>query len=422
MKKNLEILDDSQMEIIHSIDAGFNVFITGAGGVGKTVVAKAIKESLGDDLVVTASTGIAALNCEGVTIHSFTGLVNFNEPADTMVARIKAKSAVVDRIQSCQHLLIDEISMLDGRYLDALDVLFKSIKGVGTPMGGVQLIFIGDFLQLPPVCKYGSPTFAFQSKLWESARFKEFNLTKIFRQSDASTIRALRHIRVGKVTDKVVDFYRRRVNAVDSNPEVEPVVLHSRNVDVDTFNEKRLLGLKDKIHTFHAEVTGEAPYRGNLIKNCMAPEQLKLAVGAQVMLLKNLSTEDGLVNGAVGVVKSIDKYGFPKVKFNCGITKLIDKTSTWRVKIKGVVVASFTQLPLKLAWSTTIHKSQGLTLDKVRIALKGCFADGQAYVALSRARSIEGVFLDDFQPSFVKTSKQAYAFYRAIYERSNSMP
>lgn len=410
-------LTPGQSACLVDVQAGHNVLVTGAAGTGKSFLLKTLKEKLGGRLRVVATTGVAALNVKGATLHSWAGLGMGAGSAAELEAKVRENQTAVGNIQRAKILAVDEISMMGADLFDQLDELFRRIRESSEPFGGVQMVFFGDFLQLPPVSKSSEGgEFAFQSSSWDEANIIVHQLTTVVRQQESIFVEALARVRVGQVDPFVRRTLFQRVGATDPTPHIEPVVLECRNVDVDSYNIERLAALPGDEVVFEATERGTPSQLQSLAKNCLAPATLALKVGAQVMLLKNLDVEEGLVNGSLGVVLAI---GDDDVTVNFGEacpSKTI-VSSRWSIYAAGddgnEEVAFREQIPLRLSYAITIHKSQGCTLSKARINLRTAFACGQAYVALSRVRDLAGLFIEEIRWESIRASPEAVEFYRS---------
>ena len=409
-------LSDEQQAVLDAAELKHNILITGSAGVGKSELYRQLCAKAGGDIASTASTGVAAVNIQGVTINSWAGLGMGDEPAEKIVEAVQKRRAVVDRIRSCNRLAIDEISMVNGHLFDKLDHVLRTIRKNPRPFGGIQIIAIGDFLQLPPVSRGGGRAFfAFQSEAWKAAGFKVGMLRKVWRQSDVAFSAALNDFRTANLTLAAMEVMRGRYQAPDVDPKFEAIDLHTTNVDVNALNLERLAKIDSPAVTYTAEEWGDEWDLKALDKNCLAPRELELKVGAQVMLLKNLEVESGLANGTIGKVVDLPTKGKkwqhgPTVEFRNGQTRLLDR-ATWSVKIGRETVAERIQIPLRLAYAITVHKAQGMSLDKIRVHLGGIFEDGQAYVALSRARTLDGLFIQSTKRGCVTANRDAVRFY-----------
>ena len=379
-------------EIITTRD---NFLVTGNAGVGKSHLLNWLRRFI--NLSVTASTGIAAIQIKGSTIHAFAGLGIGKQTAAQIVNSLAEKAfkyndRTLRRLQECERLVIDEVSMLDADMLDLLDQVLRLARGREEPFGGVQMILIGDFLQLPPVTKKGPPKFAFTAESWQEAEINVRLLTKVFRQQDEHFSSILNKIRFGETDDEVFQFLKARHKAVDTDPAHPPCILHTHNAGCEEKNLTELARLPGEEVILEATESSKHPnFASQIDKECLAPQKLHLKLGARVMLLANYNLSRGLANGSLGVVQQISTTEV-EVLFDNGETCNVIE-SDYELIRGDEVVATRKQFPLRLAWAITIHKSQGMTIPKVEAHLAGCFAKGQSYVALSRAKTAEGLFL-----------------------------
>lgn len=418
----LKGLTDSQKAFFNEAMGNRNVFLTGVAGTGKSYVIQKYLEYCGIRQIpvgITASTGLAALNIGGSTLHSFLGIGLGNDDVDTLTKKVLNNKYTRNRIKRIKVLLIDEVSMISGTLMDKINQILRSVRMSGKPFGGVKLIVIGDHLQLPPVSE--EEDYCFSSKSWGECEFINIVLKEVVRQKDKEFSNALSKIRVGDLSG--VRALKPRINATLNGP-AKPVKLYSHNKDVEKENLRKLREIDSESVFFDSETEGNEYAVASLIRSCPAPEKLELRVGAQVMLLWNLDVPNGLCNGSIGVVEKIDKNPFAphvKVRFKTGVFDI--GTQTWdqkelTIKSDGTnyfrVTASKTQIPLKLAYAVTIHKSQGQTLDAVEIDLSKCFESGQAYVALSRVRDLESMTLLPFDEDRILINEKALEFYNKI--------
>lgn len=389
-----------------------NVLVTGAAGTGKSFFLKFLKAKLDTRLRVVATTGVAAINVGGATLHSWAGIGLGEGTAEDLASAILENPRAASRIRKTRVLAIDEVSMLDADLFHRLDSAFRIVRKKPEPFGGIQMVFFGDFLQLPPVSgRDGEARFAFQSPAWADSKIVVHQLSTVVRQRDAIFVEALARVRMGIVDPFVRQVLSERIGAADPNPKIEPVVLECRNVDVNVFNQKRLDALPGVEVNIPAQDIGEPRFASALDKSCLAPAELRLKVGAQVMLLKNLDVEGGLVNGTLGIVQSIGDYSVCVDFGEAGVHEV--QRSRWSFRDgDGYELATRDQIPLRLAYALTIHKSQGCTLSKAKVNLRSAFAYGQAYVALSRVRDLSGLYIEDIRWESVMASPEAIAFYR----------
>uniref|UniRef100_A0A8C4V9R7 ATP-dependent DNA helicase PIF1 n=1 Tax=Falco tinnunculus TaxID=100819 RepID=A0A8C4V9R7_FALTI len=408
-------LSAEQEAVLGAVRSGKSIFFTGCAGTGKSFLLKKIVGSLPPSVTyITASTGAAACHIGGTTLHAFAGIGSGKAPLEQCV-QLAERPGVRQHWLACQHLIIDEISMVDGKFFDRLEAVARVVRKRDEPFGGIQLIICGDFLQLPPVCKANEETkFCFQAKSWRKCIHINMELTEVRRQTDKTFVSLLSAIRLGRCTEEVT---RQLMQTAANRSERDGILatrLCTHKDDVEITNERRLQQLSGEVHAF--EALDSDPKLVKLIDaQCPVGGRVELKLGAQVMLAKNLDVSQGLVNGARGVVVGFEseQKGLPKVRFLCGVTQVI-KMEKWVFKGPSGVHLSRQQLPLKLAWAISIHKSQGMSLDCVEISLSRVFESGQAYVALSRARSLAGLRVLDFDPKVVRADPSVLQFYRQL--------
>lgn len=413
-------LSEEQLSVREKLRDKKNLLITGSAGTGKSTLLKHLVDACDGRLPVTATTGIAAVGVSGMTLHSWAGIGLADDEPKALAARIvNKKGEALERIREYNRIAIDEISMMSRELFDKVDWVFRYVRKVhDVPFGGMQLVMFGDFLQLPPVTRGAVDDrnrFCFSAEAWRAAQVETCMLTKVFRQADADWSQALNEIRVGKLTKKTLQMLADRHNSYgkpkDTMPDIRAVTVFTHNADVDMFNHDELEKIKNPEQVFEACDSGDQRFIEQLKKHCLAPTRLTLKIGAQVMLLKNLDPMNGLGNGSVGVVIGFSKFSRePQVKFANGMVRTLDRAK-WEVKNCGTTLATRQQIPLRLAWAITVHKSQGMTLDKIEVHLKRAFEDGQAYVAMSRARTIEGLFIKNGNRDCIRANAEALAFY-----------
>ncbi len=382
---------------------GQNVFLTGEPGAGKTFVINAYVNYLrkhGINPAITASTGIAATHIGGMTIHSWSGIGIYESLQDHDIRRVTAKPKILKRIEKCQVLIIDEISMLSAKTLDMVDLVCRKVKGNDLPFGGIQIIVSGDFFQLPPINKYGtSPEqlkqFAFLGNAWKEAQFEICYLSEQYRQDDSNFLDVLTAIRSGNLEDHHIEHIQARIKDPAAIPSAIPR-LFTHNAEVDKINNERLQKLPGDAKQFLMNEYGSAKYLETLKNGCLSPEKLLLKVGATVMFTKNSQTEK-FANGMLGIVREFDATGYPVVELRTN-KKISVYPMEWALEIDGKVKARVLQLPLRLAWAITIHKSQGMSMDAAAMDLTNVFEYGQGYVALSRVRRLSGLHLFGISP------------------------
>ncbi len=424
---SISLLSPKQKEAIYKIEDGDNVFITGSAGTGKSFLLQYLKRNyLTSGLHITASTGIAAINVGGQTIHSWSGIGLGNLPAEQLIKNFSTPkySYLKRKIKTANMLAIDEISMISASTLDLINELFKNVRNSKKAFGGLQLILFGDFLQLPPIERsYNSLqnyNFCFQSNSWNELNLKNIILDKTFRQKDDIFINLLNNVRIGKVGNEDIEILKSRFNLIDPDIMVKPTILVTHNVQMELINSIALKKINHESKFFEAKFAGDSNKIENLRKNCLAHERLELKKGCQVMMLKNTYQKDGVINGSLGVVKDFDnKKSYPIVEFKNGVT-LIVSPEDWGLEkydnTKGELIteAKMTQIPLIPSWAITIHKSQGMTLDKIKCDLSNSFSDGQIYVALSRVKTLDGLYIDGLNFDKIKANQIVVEFYNKL--------
>lgn len=389
----------NQARALDILKTGANVFLTGEPGAGKTYVINqyiAWLEACGLSVAVTASTGIAATHIGGMTIHSWSGAGARDTLTQYDLDQIVSREATVKRVKKAKVLVIDEISMLDGKLLDMVDVICRTIRQRKDAFGGLQVIFVGDFFQLPPVTRQGDMMrYAFESRAWLEARPLVCYLTEQHRQEDELLLSLLTSIRRNEIEE---DHYTLLNEQTDIAYEgIEPTRLYTHNADVDAVNATKLAALPGRARTYTMSGRGSKPLLEVLVKNCLSPETLTLKEDAMVMCTKN-NFEAGYVNGTLARVTAFDAGGQPIIETTEG-RKIVMETTTWDVIEDGKIRASIEQYPLRLAWAITVHKSQGMSLDAAEVDLSRAFVYGQGYVALSRVRSLGGLKVLGMHPN-----------------------
>lgn len=386
---------------------GISIFLTGKAGTGKTTFLRTIQQRSTKRMIVVAPTGVAAINANGVTIHSFFQLpLSPFVPESTVKPRFEYSKQKRQIMRTLDLLIIDEISMVRADILDAIDSILRRFREHNKPFGGVQLLMIGDLQQLTPIVRpdeekllsryYNTPYF-FDSKALQSTQYVTIELTKVFRQQDKVFIDILNHFRDGNVSDEDFDILNKRYQpnfTPDENSDYIHLTTHNRIAD--NINDRQLEQIKEQAYKFCARVEGQFPEN-----SYPADYELTLKCGAQVMFIHNDRFER-YYNGKIGRITYIDNE---RIEVSCPNEneKIEVEPQTWEntrytlnettKQIEGEVLGTFTQYPLRLAWAITIHKSQGLTFEHAIIDAQQAFASGQVYVALSRCRTLEGLVL-----------------------------
>lgn len=482
-------LSAEQRGVIDLLKTGKSVFFTGSAGTGKSVLLRTaiqelrLKHKQLEKVAVTASTGLAACNIGGITLHSFAGVGLGRESVAEMVKKVKKNKKNVLKWTKTKVLIIDEISMVDADFYDKLEAVARKLRANEKPWGGIQIVATGDFFQLPPVPDQGKVArFAFEAERWKDLD-ATIQLTTVFRQKDEDFVEMLNQMRTGMLTEKTIQNFKQLQRPLQHNDGIIPTELFPTRYEVDTANALRMRQLPGEVHTFDAEDSGsilDLGQRAKLLSNCMAPVRLDLKRGAQVMLIKN--RDEGLVNGSLGVIigfmnektytyateggeaefdetvlrdspwtsdelaameqtpagkrkllklKSMEVSAatqrvWPLVRFkspNGGqdMTQLMSPES-WKIEQpNGDVQAARKQVPLILAYAISIHKAQGQTIERVKVDLGKVFEKGQAYVALSRAVSKEGLQVLRFDVKRVMAHPKVAAFYRELVDATDAI-
>jgi ATP-dependent DNA helicase PIF1 len=409
-----------------------NVYISGIAGSGKSYLLRQLFEEATSkklNCVLTSTTGVSAFNIGGCTIHSWSGIVlptqlpkDVEEYINRIVTRIKFKRYLLKKWKNLKILFIDEVSMLGANYIDVLDTVARRIRNNPQPFGGIQVVASGDMLQLPPV----NDSFCFDSPCWGELNFTNFVLTKAYRFTSQAWSDILQRARIGKLTKEDIIELRKCINK-QNNSDIQPTVIYSLRRDVDDLNEVALDDLPTSFTTFEAEDTlGIEDKVGETVKivhhcteeqskvldsNLNIGRSVKLKIGAQVMLVANLDVSMGLVNGSRGVITKLSttevtvKFKGKEHEFEMPIQPF-----GFKIEHQGEILLRKI-VPLIPAYATTIHKCQGVSLD---CAIVNCgdsiFSPAQAYVALSRVRSIEGLFLEQLKLDKIYPNKHALQF------------
>jgi len=382
-----------QKTALNILKAGKNVYLTGAAGSGKTYVINEYIAYLKHREVpvgVTASTGIAATHIGGVTIHSWSGAGIQDSLSAREIEALTEKEYLYKRFEKVKVLIIDEVSMLSPTLFDTVERICRTMKRNEDPFGGMQIVLSGDFFQLPPIGQRGSEVeFVTASDAWKSMDVRVCYLDEQFRHNDNTLESILGEMRSGEISSSTREKLSKMCDDT-TKQSTTPTRLYTHNVDVDEENEKELKKLPGDEHLFEMTTKGRSALVDSLKKSVLAPETLRLKKNAVVMFVKN-NFEAGYVNGTLGVVEDFDK-GVPVVKTFSGKTIYVEPAE-WAIEEDGKIRAKVEQLPLRLAWAITVHKSQGMSLDAAEIDLSKSFVPGQGYVALSRLRTLKGLSL-----------------------------
>lgn len=388
----------TQDEAFAILKTGLNVFLTGEPGSGKTHTIKRYVEWLrerGIDPAVTASTGIAATHINGMTIHSWSGIGIKSNISDYEIEMIQSREKTARRIVGAKVLIIDEISMLDAATLDSVDRVLRTLRRRALmpeePFGGLQVVFVGDFFQLPPISKKEEAKFSFESNAWKEANPVICYLNEQHRQEDGDFLELLGAFRLGKLSTAHRTRLKTRSGVLSEKTVATRLYTHNENVD--RMNQESLGKIPGNARVFRMTSRGPAQLVESLKNQCLSPETLELKEGAKVLFTRN-NFDMGYVNGTLGEVIGFSNLGAPIVKTkNDTITV---EPVEWVIQDGNRILARITQMPLRLAWAITVHKSQGMSLDAAVIDLTQAFEYGQGYVAISRVRTLNGLYLEGF--------------------------
>jgi len=438
------VVDNVFQKICKYIDLGKNIFITGGAGTGKSYTLSKLKEFYGDELIVTSTTGISALNVNGQTLHSWAGIGIADKPIEQTVKKIKKNPILYKQLILCKKLAIDEISMLDNKTFEYVDKVLQQIRENDLPFGGIQVIIIGDFFQLPPVkIDDGNKDFCFISKTWSDLNLITVILKSVKRQTDPRFVEALNNVRIDKtsINDLKVFYECDKPAAYEIDKNI--LRIFGTNSDADSYNQKCFNEITSEPYLYE---TFDNLYQYSLIddsctiikmddegqkkitekdahclkqfdRDCKAPLKLELKEGCRVMLLKNLNIKQGLVNGTCGTIQMLTSASID-VLFDNGI-RLNLTPAEFEYTQDGRTKIIRKQYPLRLAYGITIHKSQGMTFDKLVVNFNKIFDYGQAYVALSRTKSLEGLIIKGFDHNKIRANEKVIKFYRELENDEN---
>lgn len=426
--------DETFLKILTLLKNGENVFLTGFAGTGKSYILNKLKERFKKKLVITSTTGIAAVNVKGQTLHSWAGVGLCRNTVFNTVEKIKKRPTQYRQIMNCKIPAVDEISMLNIEAFEYINEVLRAVRECNEPFGGIQVLFIGDFFQLPPVEKEQQESrYCFDSHVWKDLNLQNVVLKKNYRQNEQNFITALAHMRENCLEIEDVELLK---NRCVENDTYQTDILHifSTNEEANRYNLAKFNMIDEPVKIFKSE---DGVYRGTKLvtegftesenyileifsKNCRAEKEIALKLGAKVMLLVNMDFNRGLINGACGNIEAFYDDTI-SIKFDNGVVAAIPQ-HTFEYYYNERVVAERKQFPLKLAYGITIHKSQGMTLDKLVVDCARIFERGQAYVAMSRVKTLEGLYLKNFEPQKVLVDSRVADFYENIKEVEEVKP
>jgi ATP-dependent DNA helicase PIF1 len=433
----MKLTSDQQYAITKVVE-GHNILITGGAGVGKSFLINTIQEKCRHRKpVVTSTTGTSAILINGTTLHSYLGIGIGTNSVGSMHSTIMKKKYLKERWRSLGLLIIDEISMLTGKLFDKIEELGRSVRRCEKPFGGIQIVLVGDFCQLPPIgVSTGSECFCFEAECWNNVISTEniIILKEIIRQNDVSFQKALNELRMGTVSTDTKKLFDQCIRRKFTSQDITPTHLFPLNNSVDYINNDNFRKIVDtsnnQVYEYNIDIdytndngkqtTTIDPIRNSVIdkykKYSIVPETLQLCVGCQVMLIHNLDLTDvgdkKLVNGSRGVVTKFIG-DLPWVKFKNGRECLIDY-HIWEIEENDVHYGKLIQIPLRLGYAFSIHKSQGCTIDMMTVDLSSIFDYGMGYVALSRVRDLDSLSIEDIDWDQIVTHPKVVEFYTSI--------
>lgn len=416
-------LNSCQSSALKILKSPENVFLTGVAGSGKSFLTRQyLKDKDRKEHPVLASTGAAAILIGGRTFHSYFGLGILQGGSEATIERALKNSRVTKRLKKTKEVIIDEISMISGKTLSIAETIAREARESELPWGGLRVIAVGDFAQLPPITSFNSSSYndgvrdwAFADPSWSKTSLVNALLKTTVRTKDEEFLSVLNRVREGKVDEHLADYLNSRCIAGDVAAEFEGTRLFPLRNTVESFNLERLETVSGKLHEFTTEYTGDERFIEDLKKSAPIPEVLRLKEGALIMMRQN----DPLlrwVNGSLGQIEKInDSAKTLRVSFIDGGHEVeIERMNFGILNAEGAEVATASNFPVNLAYATTIHKAQGMTLDRVLVDLRNLWEPGQAYVAMSRVKTGKGLNLLGWTPSSIKIDARVAAFYRAL--------
>jgi ATP-dependent DNA helicase PIF1 len=411
----------TQEQAFKIMKTGVNVYLTGSAGSGKTYLLNKYISYLKEhdiSVAITASTGIASTHMNGMTIHGWSGIGIKEIMGEKELEQLEEKKYLWKRFEKARVLIIDEISMLHGYQLEMVEKVCRRFKRNEKPFGGLQVILSGDFFQLPPVSKMNQENkMVYESFAWQKLNPAICYISEQHRQEDDILLEILNTIRYNNIEDKHYTYLNQRIGAsLGDDIKATKLYTHNINVDDENFNELAKIDGQEKVYEMIS--SGKDILVEILKKGCLAHERLCLKIGAEIMCLKN-NFEEGYVNGSRGKVVEFNIDGAPIIELYNG-KKIKVKPEIWAIEEDGKIKASISQLPLRLAWAITIHKSQGMSLDNAEIDLSNSFAYGMGYVALSRVRTLSGIKLIGFNKESFKVDPKVLVFDEQLRQQSQS--
>ncbi len=409
-------LNDDQQTALERLNGQQNIFLTGAAGSGKSFL---LRHYLKDkDIPILASTGAAAILVGGRTFHSFFGLGIMEGGLEATVERALKNKKLMKRLKKTSAVIIDEVSMLSGPTLRAAEMISRAALNNLAPWGGLRIIAVGDFAQLPPVNPFRqSKEWAFSDSVWYESEFTPIVLRQIMRATDLDFLEVLRRVRNGIVDDSVTQFLDARMQ---EKPQGDFTRLFPHRADVENYNLTQLQEIRDEVHTFQTEYTGKEADIEKFRKHAPIADVIQLKKNALVMIRQN-DPVGRWVNGSLGRIEKISPQSLI-IKLDQGRRIELEKTDFTLLDADGNPAVSARNFPVTLAWAMTIHKAQGTTLDQMHVDLRKIWEPGQAYVALSRVRTPQGLFIEGWSPRAIFCDREVVDFHRSLMQRIQEDP
>jgi ATP-dependent DNA helicase PIF1 len=404
-------LSNEQAQALELLRSGENVFISGGAGSGKSYLIRAFRNEIDPKAMpILASTGAAAVLIGGRTFHSFFGLGIMEGGPLATLERARKDPRVMKRVAQVDGVIIDEISMIPSDAFETAELIARAARGSGLPWGGMSIVTVGDFAQLPPVSKSTIRPWAFRSKVWEETQFQSVVLSQNQRVSDDDFISILQDVRAGNVSQRVANFLDSRQREDDQDDKA--IRLFPRRDQSEFFNQKELAEIRGQDVFVDTIYIGEEKFVESLKRSSPVPERLHLKAGCRVMFIQN-DPQKRWVNGTRGTIVDFEADKI-KIAKDGGREVTAEKTTFSLQNAEGKIVASLINFPIILAYATTIHKSQGATLDELWVDLSRLWEPGHAYVALSRLKTADGLRLLGWSKSSFKVDPEVVKFYQKI--------
>lgn len=401
-----------QTDAINLLKSKDNVFISGPAGTGKSFLINHYISNYSPRTPIVASTGMAAILVGGQTFHSFFGLGRMDLNDSVIIENAKKFFPLVRRISKTRELILDEVSMLPGKAFTLADKICQAVKGNSLPFGGIRVIITGDFFQLPPVIINGPSDWVFNTPTWKNLKMTPILLEEILRTKDEEFLKVLQSVRNGEITENVKDFLNKRTLPREKFQDFVGTRIFSRTKSVEEYNKLKFDEIKSEEITLKTTYTGSSENILRLKKNLIIGDNVKIKIGAFVMVRVN-NQKKGYINGTLGHMSDHDHL-FLKIKTLGGRFIYVEKHTFELKNGDGNVVATATNFPISLAYAITIHKSQGASIDVALMDIRKLWESGQAYTALSRLKSGDGLHLVGWDEKSIRVSPEVIDFYKNL--------